>query len=128
MDDAVLLPFSPAERELLAELDDDARCTCGGEGRPSVHEFPPCAVRLIKRRHAEIVSLQVLAEEELGPASTEPDSRHDGGAREHAERLLRGYFRAAFVGAGLAWCDTHNARVGVLVDCLVEAASEARTG
>jgi len=88
MDDVVRPPFSPAERELLAELDDTARCTCGGEGRPSVHEFPPCVVRLIQQRHAEIVSLQMLAEEALGPVSTEPDSHQDGDAREHAERLL----------------------------------------
>jgi len=62
MDDAVTLPFSAAERELLAELD-DARCTCGGGG--PVHCCPPCAEQLIKRLHAEIVSLQVIAGEAL---------------------------------------------------------------
>jgi prevent-host-death family protein len=119
MDDAVILPFSPAERELLAELDDTARCSCGGEGRPAVHQFPPCAARLIKRLQAEIVSLQVLAEDALAPVS-QLDSRQ-GGACEHATRLLGELFRAAFVGAGLGWSDTRDAGMSVLVDCLVEA-------
>src|SRR5262249_13809556 len=68
MDDAS--SFSD-ERELLAELEDTARCTCGGEGRPPVHDFPPCAARLIKYLQVEIVSLQVLAEEALTAASAQ---------------------------------------------------------
>jgi hypothetical protein len=122
MNDAVMAPWSAVERELLAELARNARCTCGGEGRPVVHDFPPCVARLVKRLQVEIVSLQVLAEETLMAANARPaNSRLDGGPREHAERLLREYLRAAFVGAGLAWRDTHDAGVGVLVDCLVEA-------
>jgi len=74
MDDAVMAmaPRSAAERALLAELEANARCTCGGEDRPSVHEFPPCAARLIKHLHIEIVSLQVLAEEALTDADAQP--------------------------------------------------------
>src|SRR5215468_1035667 len=88
IDDAVMAPRSAAERALLAELEASARCTCGGEDRPPVHEFPPCAARLITYLHVEIVSLQVLAEEAITEnADAEPDSR-DGGAREHAQRLL----------------------------------------
>jgi hypothetical protein len=122
MADAVMALSSAAARELLAELADNARCTCGGESRPPVHDFPPCAARLVQRLQAEIVSLQVLAEEALVAADGQPaSSRHDGGPREHAERLLREYLRAAFVGAGLVWRDTHNAGVGILVGCLVEA-------
>lgn len=75
MDDAP--PFSPAERELLAELEHHARCTCGGEGQPPVHDFPPCAAQLIKRLQVEIVSLQVLAEEALTAANAQPDSRQE---------------------------------------------------
>jgi hypothetical protein len=125
-DDAVVLPFSAAERELLAELD-DVQCTCTGEVRP-VHRCPPCAARLIERLRAEIVSLQVIANEAVTATNAQIDSGQDGGAREHAQRLLCEYFRAAFVGAGLTWRETHNAGVGVLLDCLVEAAREARTG
>jgi hypothetical protein len=122
MNDAVMAPWSAAERELLAELTGNARCTCGGKDRPAVHDFPPCVTRLIKRLQVEIVSLQVLADEALTAANAQSaHSRHDGGPREHAEWLLREYLRAAFVGAGLAWRDTHNVGVGVLVDCLVEA-------
>ena len=63
-----------------------------------------------------IVSLQVLAEEALTDANAQPDPRQEGSrAREHAQRLLREYLRAAFVGAGLAWRDTHTAGIGVLV-------------
>jgi prevent-host-death family protein len=126
MDDAAMPPFSPAERELLAELD-DVQCTCGGQARP-VHGCPPCAAQLIKRLQAEIVSLQIIADEALTAASTQPaDSRHDhGGAREHAQRLLRDYFRAAFVGAGLAWHDEHDAQIGAIIDSMVTAA-QART-
>ena len=69
------LPFCvAAERRLLAELEANARCTCGGMGRSPVHDFPPCAVRLITRLHAEIVSLQVLAEEALTSSGIQPDS------------------------------------------------------
>jgi len=75
---SAMAPRSAAERALLAELAANARCTCGGEDRPSVHGFPPCAARLIKRLLTEIVSLQVLAEEALGPASAEPNSRLAG--------------------------------------------------
>jgi len=122
-----MTPWSAAERELLAQLD-DGQCTCGGVGR-SVSGCPSCAARLIERLRAEIVSLQVLAEEALVAARAQPAEPHqDGGAREHAQQLLREYFRTAFVGAGLAWRDTHNAGIGVLVDCLIEAASEAETG
>jgi hypothetical protein len=32
MNDAVMGPYSAAERELLAELTANARCTCGGPG------------------------------------------------------------------------------------------------
>jgi hypothetical protein len=59
---------------LLAELEANARCACGGVGRSPVHDFPPCAVRLINRLHAEIVSLQVLAEEALTSSGIAPDS------------------------------------------------------
>jgi len=122
INDGVMAPCSAAEREPLAELEDNARCTYGGAGRPPVHDFPPCAARLIERLRAEIVSLQIIAEKAL--TSAHPDSRHDGDAREHAVRLLREYFRAAFVGAGLAWRDTHNAGLGMLVDYLITAAGQ----
>jgi hypothetical protein len=80
MTDAVMALSSAAARELLTELADNVRCTCGGEGRPPVHDFPPCAARLVKRLQAEIVSLQVLAEEALVAADGQPaSSRHDGG-------------------------------------------------
>src|SRR5215470_74730 len=84
MDDTWL--GSPAERELLAELDADARCTCDGQDRPPVHDFPPCAARLIKHRHTEIVSLQALAEQALRAASTEPDPHQDSDTRDHTQR------------------------------------------
>ena len=118
LDDALLC--SPAERELLAELDADARCTCRGQDQPPVHDFPPCAAQLIKYRHAEIVSLQVLTD-----ANAQPDPRQDGdSARQHAQRLLREYLRAAFIGAGLAWRNAHETGIGVLVYCLIQAVHE----
>jgi len=116
--------FSPAERELLAELDADARCACGGQGQPPVHDFPPCAARLITHRHAEIVSLQVLAEQALMAASAEPGSHQEGGARDHVQRLLREYVRTAFLGAGLAWRTTHDTGISVLIDWLIQAVRE----
>jgi hypothetical protein len=60
-----------------------------------VHDVSPCAARLITRLHAEIVSLQILAEDALTPASVQPGSRRDGGPREQAQRLLCDSFRAA---------------------------------
>ena len=123
MHDAALSPCSAAEREPLAESADTARCTCAGVVRP-VYDCPPCAARLITHLHAEIVSLQVLAEDARPAANAQPNSRQGGGAREHVQRLLGEYFRAAFIGARLTWRDTHDAGVGVLVDCLIEAVRE----
>jgi DNA-binding XRE family transcriptional regulator len=120
MDDAAPSPYPAAERELLAEFADTARCPGAGVIRP-VSDCPPCAARLITHLHAEIVSLRVLAQEARTAANAQPDSRPDGGAREHAQRLLGEYFRAAFLGAGLTWRDTHDAGLNVLVDCLIEA-------
>ena len=71
MDDAVMPPYSAAEQELLAELD-DVQCTCGSKVRP-VHYCPPCAARLIERLRVEIVSLQILAEDALTAANLRLD-------------------------------------------------------
>jgi len=88
MDDAVMAPCSAAEGALLAELAATARCTCGDQDRSAVHEFPPCAVRLITQLHAEIVSLQALAEDALTAANAQPmDARRDGDPREDAEAV-----------------------------------------
>jgi hypothetical protein len=76
VDDAGMSPRSAAERELLAELEVNARCTCAGQGQPAVHDVPPCAARLIKRLHTEIISLQLLAEEALATNAQPANSRH----------------------------------------------------
>src|SRR5215470_15419932 len=123
MDNVVMPPLLAAKRErlaaeLAAELDDEATCACDGEGGP-VYHCSTCAARLINRLQAEIVSLQIIAEEALTAASARSDSRD--GARERAERRLGDLFRVAFVGAGLVWRDEHDAEIGAIVDGLVEA-------
>lgn len=44
--------------------------------------------------------------------------------REHAKRLMRNYFRALADAAGMRWDGDYDAELGLLCDCLIDAAKQ----